>query len=111
MEKTVGEDVRSLRSLGWLTSEPPHVVPYKILFPLLLMRHGRRRDPELFRQLGVHQPRHYGNQGVVMNGVRDGIDHLPPERGAGHRRITVGVADFAARSHRRVEGAEWKVFE
>ena len=46
-----------------------------------------------------------------MDGVGDCIDRFPAESGTGHGRIAVRVADFATRIHRRVEGAQWELFE
>ena len=60
----------------------------------------------MLRQFCIHQPGHYRDERVMMNGVSDGINEFSPKRGAGDGRIAVGVTDFAARPHLSLQCAK-----
>ena len=54
------------------------------------------RDPEIRGQRLIHQSGHDRNQGIVVNGVGDGVDQFTTDRGLHDRRISRAIAHLAA---------------
>ena len=67
------------------------------------MENGGRGHAKMHWQCHIGEPGHHGDQGEMVNRMRDDINELAAKSGGRHRRIARRVADFAARADQRVQ--------